>query len=84
MEGTVIMFEEKIRAANESISEQNAKNGFEKRTYTVTEIQDILDIGRSSAYSLISKNLFNVVRVGRSIRISKKSFDDWLDSSGLK
>ena len=52
----------------------------DKRTYTVDEIQDILEISRSSAYNLVKRNLFRSVRIGGSIRISKKSFDAWLDS----
>ena len=52
----------------------------EKRTYTVDEIQDILEIGRTAAYKLVKQNLFRSVRIGGSIRISKKSFDAWLDS----
>ena len=51
----------------------------EKRTYTVDEIQDILSISRPTAYNLVKKNVFHSVRVGGHIRISKKSFDDWLD-----
>ena len=52
----------------------------DKRVYTVDEIQDILGIARSSAYNLVKRNLFRSVRIGGSIRISKKSFDAWLDS----
>lgn len=52
---------------------------YEKRTYTVSEIRDILGIGRVSAYSLVKSNVFRSVRVGDSIRISKRSFDAWLD-----
>ena len=52
----------------------------DKRVYTVDEIQDILEIGRTSAYSLVKQKLFRSVRVGGSIRISKRSFDEWLDS----
>lgn len=52
----------------------------EKRTYSVDEIQQILDISRSTVYLLIKRNLFKSVKVGKQIRISKKSFDEWLDS----
>jgi excisionase family DNA binding protein len=52
---------------------------FQKRTYTVEEIQNILGISRSSAYNFVKKGYFRIVRVGGSIRISKKSFDSWLD-----
>ena len=54
--------------------------GYEKRTYTVDEIQDILSIGRNSAYELVKSGDFKCIRVGRTIRVSKKSFDEWLDS----
>ena len=51
----------------------------EKRTYTVNEIQNILSIGRNTAYELIKSNVFKSVRIGGIIRISKCSFDKWLD-----
>lgn len=50
-----------------------------KRTYTVEEIQGILGISAPTAYSLVRRDFFRYVKVGRSIRISKKSFDEWLD-----
>lgn len=53
----------------------------EKRTYSIEEIQQILDISRSPAYSLIKRKLFKSVKVGKQIRISKKSFDEWLDAA---
>lgn len=76
------MFEEKIAALNLANAEraEHMAKPFEKRIYTVDEIQDILGIGRTSAYNLIHKNLFHCVRIGGSIRISKKSFDAWLDN----
>ena len=71
------MFEDKITALNQVTDEQPIV--FEKRTYTVPEIQDILGIGKNSAYSLAKSGAFRTVRIGGSIRISKKSFDMWLD-----
>ncbi len=50
-----------------------------KRTYTVPEIAAILRISRSNAYDLCKKGAFQVIHIGRSVRISKKSFDEWLD-----
>lgn len=55
----------------------------ERRTYTVEEIAEILNIGRTSAYSLVKEGHFKVVRVGNAIRISKKSFDEWLDAKSF-
>jgi excisionase family DNA binding protein len=51
----------------------------DKRTYQVEEIAALLGIGRSSAYELVRQGLFRTVKIGTAIRISKKSFDDWLD-----
>ena len=51
-----------------------------KRVYTVEEISEILGISRSAAYELVKKDEFKSVRIGASIRISKSSFDAWLDS----
>jgi len=75
------MFEERIAAMNQQTENALAANAsqFDKRTYTVDEIQDILGISRTSAYNLVKKNAFRSVRIGGSIRISKKSFDEWLD-----
>ena len=50
-----------------------------KRTYTVDEISEILGIGRTAAYRLVHTGGFKVVRIGTAIRISKESFDAWLD-----
>lgn len=50
----------------------------ERRTYTVDEIAEILDIGRTSAYKLVKQNLFKSVHIGTTIRISKKSFEEWM------
>lgn len=52
----------------------------DKKTYSVLEIADILQISKSKAYELCKDADFKVVRLGRSIRISKASFDAWLDS----
>ena len=75
------MFEERIAAMNQRTDEVIAASAvqFDKRTYTVDEIQDILGISRSGAYNLVKKNLFHSVRIGGTIRISKKSFDAWLE-----
>ena len=54
-----------------------------KRTYTVEEIARILGIGRTSAYILVKEGHFKIVRIGNAIRISKRSFDEWLDSLNL-
>lgn len=51
----------------------------EKRCYTVKDLQDILGMSRPSVYDLLKKNEFRWILVGGKYRISKKSFDTWLD-----
>ena len=51
----------------------------QKRTYKVDEIAAMLNIGRSSAYNLVKEGHFNTVRIGNTIRVYKRSFDEWLD-----
>ena len=55
----------------------------DKRTYTVEEVAHILGIGRTSAYTLVKEGHFKIVRIGNAIRISKRSFDEWLDSLNI-
>lgn len=55
----------------------------EKRCYTVEDLQIILCCGRETVYSLLKKNEFRWFRVGGkggAYRISKRSFDSWLDN----
>ena len=54
-----------------------------KRTYTVEEIQGILKISRPTAYALVRRNVFRSIRIGGKIRVSKRSFDAWLDQGIL-
>lgn len=56
-----------------------AKN--ETRCYTVADLQEILKLSRISVYELLKKNEFRSIMVGGKYRISKKSFDEWLDGN---
>lgn len=51
-----------------------------KKTYSVQEIADILQISKSKSYELCKEKQFKIIRIGRIIRISKPSFDEWLES----
>ena len=50
-----------------------------KRTYSVQEIAEILQISKSMAYEVCKRSLFQTVKVGKYVRISKPSFDSWLE-----
>lgn len=51
----------------------------DKRCYTVQDLQEILCVSRPSIYELLKKREFRWIQVGGKYRISKKSFDEWLD-----
>ncbi|WP_148411602.1 helix-turn-helix domain-containing protein [Murimonas intestini] len=59
---------------------KSEKSSPDKKSYTVTEIQQMLGVSRPTAYKLIKQNVFQSIRVNNSIRIIKVSFDAWLDS----
>lgn len=61
----------------------NEKGTPQSRTYTVNDIAAILGIGRATAYKLANSGAFKTIRIGNMIRISRKSFEDWLKSEGL-
>jgi hypothetical protein len=50
------------------------------KTYSVEDIATILGIHKKTAYILCKKNYFITKKIGKSIRINKKSFDCWLNS----
>ena len=63
---------------------QKAGNTVEKKCYSVDDLQIILCVSRPTVYRLIRRNEFHSFQIGKGKwRISKKSFDDWLDNVGL-
>ena len=59
------------------------KRPFECRTYTVNDVARILGVSQARAYRLVQEGLFKSVRIGNAIRISKRSFDKWLEPLDL-
>ena len=78
------MFEDKIAVMNGNLKDITSGETYEKRVYTVDEIIDILGIGKNAAYNLVSSGVFHSVKIGGHYRISKKSFDQWLDNSNCQ
>lgn len=67
----LMMFEEKIAKLN---SQQDRK-----KSYSVPEIQKILKVERHTVYKLIKEGHFKAAFIGGKWRISRLSFDLWLD-----
>ena len=51
----------------------------EKRCYCVKELQEILSVSRDAVYELLKRREFSWVMISGKYRISKISFDEWLD-----
>ena len=76
------------RMDNMDVLTRKVKPRQESRTYSVDDIIDMLNIGRTAAYNLIRKSLatkepFTTIRIGNTIRVSKRSFDEYMDTVGL-
>lgn len=59
--------------------ENNQSTHQQKKTYTIDEIAKQLNISTKTAYALVKSGTFHYVRAGRAIRVSKESFDRWLN-----
>ena len=69
--------------ANENLNpkpDSHSQNEDGKKTYSVQEIANILQISKSKSYELCKESRFKTINIGRIIRISKPSFDEWLES----
>lgn len=51
----------------------------ERLSYSVAEIAEILNVSKRSVYNLCANGVIKSVKIGTKLRISKKSFDEWLD-----
>jgi len=56
----------------------------EQRVYTAKEVMDMLKLGRTNTYELLSRAAdtgepFVVMRIGKSLRVRKDSFDAWFN-----
>lgn len=65
------MFEQKIAQLNNERSR--------KKSYSVPEVQKMLKVERHTVYKLIKEGYFKATFIGGKWRISKLSFDLWLD-----
>lgn len=64
----------------EERARQLNRDAFEKRSYSVEEVCEILGTTRQTIYKLINQNCFQAMKLERGYRIIKKSFDEWLDN----
>lgn len=65
-------FDDRVRELNKQV--------YNKGSYSVEEVCEILGVARQTVYKLINQGCFKAVRVERGYRIVKASFDEWLDN----
>ena len=73
-----------LRKEHKMVEQHSVQPGSstEKQTYPIKEIAGILGISERTAYHICSKTKdFKVMRLGRTIRVQKASFDAWFTSS---
>jgi len=47
----------------------------------VSDIQEILGIGRKQAYELVHSGEFHVIKIGKRIKVSKNVLINWIEGS---
>jgi excisionase family DNA binding protein len=50
----------------------------EREVLTVRDVCSVLQIGPNSAYTLLNSGAFPVIRIGRSYRVPRGPFFEWL------
>lgn len=67
--------------------ENNSMVKADAQVYLACDVQRLLGIGRSSAYTFLEKVYqqenppFRVLKVGKLFRVPKRGFDDWLNGT---
>ena len=56
----------------------------EKRSYSVAEVAEMLNVSKRSVYNLCANGVIKSVKIGTKLRISKKTFDEWLDGENIR
>jgi excisionase family DNA binding protein len=59
--------------------QQGMRPDNEQEFISLNELQEILGIGRTKAYDLVTSGDLPAVRIGRIIRISKRDLTNWLE-----
>lgn len=57
----------------------NNQYNFQKLTYTIPEVAQILSISTSNAYKLANQNAFPTIRLGKRILVSIKKLEEFIN-----
>lgn len=78
----LLLHRKEAAVAENQPTDSNHHEASEKRSYSVSEAAGILGVSNRSIYNLCANGAFKAVRIGKKLRISKKSFYEWLDGTG--
>jgi len=53
--------------------------GLDREWLTLREVQEMLSIGRTKAWQLVASGEVPAVKIGRSVRVSRKELEGWLE-----
>jgi excisionase family DNA binding protein len=53
--------------------------GLDREWLTLREMQEMLSIGRTKAWQLVASGEVPAVKIGRSVRVSRKELEQWLE-----
>jgi excisionase family DNA binding protein len=53
--------------------------GLDREWLTLREMQEMLPIGRTKAWQLVASGEVPAVKIGRSVRVSRKELEGWLE-----
>ena len=53
--------------------------GSDREWLTLREMQEMLSIGRTKAWQLVASGEVPAVKIGRSVRVSRKELEGWLE-----
>jgi excisionase family DNA binding protein len=51
----------------------------EQEFITISELQKILNVGRTTAYGLVATGELRAIRVGRAVRVRRADLDRWAE-----
>ena len=55
------------------------QRGLDREWLTLREMQEMLSIGRTKAWQLVASGEVPAVKIGRSVRVSRRELGRWLE-----
>ena len=77
----MILEEERLEKEKaEALHTKPEETSVEAKCYTIEDLMAMLGVSRKSVNTLLERHVFRWFKIGAIYRISRKSFDEWMDS----